>query len=412
MAGLGLATLQRNPGFVDLYTRNRTRSLGLAPGAPSYAAQVRSGALPFTDQGAGARFAAAGKRIAATQQPLPQPDSARLTPAQLLAQASGNQYGPINGTGLGLAGAWHGGAQPGTVAGKPAWVDGPPREASAGMLPSSRFVGGGTLGRAGAAPLSAISESDPEFAKMQAARKLFDARGGGLDARRLAYEQRQNAPPGQTPRQIRMARAADDMQRNFEMRLGLASPAAYASIAQSRGAQSLARSQQDATNAYRTAELGLRGDVLKQQERMATANNASREKIAGLGLAAKTGVDPVTGQPIGSVTAPPIPSLSLSGPKGAAPVAVPPVVHQQVREAANSGDLEKAREIMANAGVTSATMQDQALRDATGDPYVTAGFLDRPRARYGNKTVSFRDVGSSILGQFRKYARAAHRQPE
>lgn len=215
------------------------------------------------------------------------PDN-RLVGNQLLTQASGNQYRPINGTGMGLAGAWHGGAAPGIVGGRQAWVDpnNPPREATAGRFDQYRLQRPNEpLG-----PANGLMPVDPKTAQgvaMQQAAETFDARRGGLDARRAAYEAR-NAPPAdmrdyrlgiyQTRQNDRLQKqeAAMAMQQN-QMMMGLAyrNPQMAMQMAQLNQRGQLANQQ-----------IGLQYAQLGQQGGIAGQNSQDRRYVADQGLQA------------------------------------------------------------------------------------------------------------------------------
>jgi hypothetical protein len=141
----------------------------------------------------------------------------------------------------------------------------------------------------------------------------------------------------QTPRQVRMLRAAEEQRQAFEQNLGLASPGAYAALAASRGQQALAKSQQDATNAYRTSDLGLRRDALTQQGTLATEREKGATERARLNAQAHVlgaGGDPS--------------ALGLSGPVAAGAL---PKAEQEFRAAAVE-DPEKAVAMRISQGKT------------------------------------------------------------
>jgi hypothetical protein len=82
-----------------------------------------------------------------------------------------------------------GGARPGMVGGNPAWVDGPEREANAGHLPASRYVGGVQ----GVGNLTAMSEGMPGYSAMQKAAEMLNspARKSYLNQRAAVVGSRQ-----------------------------------------------------------------------------------------------------------------------------------------------------------------------------------------------------------------------------
>jgi hypothetical protein len=114
-----------------------------------------------------------------------------MAPQQLMAQASGNQYAPMGAAaGMNPGGRFWGGAMPGMFQGHQAWLGGdmaPEGYGGVGQLPNSRFVGGGTMGRARQASLAAISPGSSQYDAMQKAAAMFDARGGGLAQRQQDY---------------------------------------------------------------------------------------------------------------------------------------------------------------------------------------------------------------------------------
>jgi hypothetical protein len=207
----------------------------------------------------------------------------RLTQPQVLQQATGNQYAPMGAAANNnLGGTLWGGAQPGMVAGNPAWVNGPERMASAGALPNTRYIGGGVLGRTQLAP---ISQGDPVYDRMQAAKTQFDARGGGLAARQQAYQERIGATgsnrAGVLARVGIRAQNAQAAQQNAlamqqqQMMMGLAmrNPAMAMGLAQLNQRGQLAQQQ-----------MGLQYAQLNQQGGIAGQNSKDRRYVADRGV--------------------------------------------------------------------------------------------------------------------------------
>jgi len=147
-----------------------------------------------------------------------------------------------------------------------------------------------------------IGNNTPE---QQKARETFDARRGGLEARKAAYEGRQSSERSERSAgvlanaQARKEGRAEKVRiqkgrLTFDERLAMQDPQSAALKADANGRLGLAREQG-------AARIAAQKDTLAAQERMATANNASREKIAGLGLAKANGTD-ANGKPIDNRT--------------------------------------------------------------------------------------------------------------
>jgi len=173
----------------------------------------------------------------------------------------------------------------------------------------------------------------------------------GYAAAKTAAAGRQKASREQTLN--RVAIRGQNKQAGFEnalaANLAQRDPQAFAQAMTARGQLGLANSNMQATNAYRK-------DQLAAQERMGTANNASREKIAGLGLQGK-GIDPATGQPIVANPVPPVPGLAANTPQA---------THEQIRSAAAAGDTEAIREALIKQGVTDRGQQNDMIASVTG----------------------------------------------
>jgi hypothetical protein len=201
-------------GLEELQTQNAARRQRRP--MPSYASQLRDGSTPFSDAGYGGRYAAANDRLTAAHAPFNLPPLFQGQAAQQQGSNFHNMahpgYGPMNMPPMGMApttqggydqqmgeqnpgGRFFGGALPayGTSSGgqhRPMFM-GPPVEAPPQhySLPESRFIGGNRQYTDGS-NLTAISESDPQFSRMQAARAMFDARRGGLAQRQEDYQSR------------------------------------------------------------------------------------------------------------------------------------------------------------------------------------------------------------------------------
>lgn len=271
--GLSPGILARNPGYTDLAARNRAnQGRTLAPYQPSigdehlsgpgaYAISGRAGLMSNyqAQQNYGATGYMPNRTVGGAyglggHDPLGQN---RLTQQQVLSQAGGSQYAPMGAAGLGNPGGrYYGGAQPGMVAGRPAWTDGPPQEASAGQgLAPSRYIGGGTLGRAGEANLAPISPGSAQYGLMQKAQATFDARGGGLAARQAAYQARNAAPTD--PRADTLARVG--------IRANNAQQAQQSAMAMQQQQQLGLMAAMNPQMAMQVAQMNQRGQLAQQQ---------------------------------------------------------------------------------------------------------------------------------------------------
>jgi hypothetical protein len=203
-------------GLAALQIHNASMAARARQPMPSYASQLRDGSTPFSDAGYGGRYAAANDRLTAAHAPFNLPPLFQGQAAQQQGSNFHNMahpgYGPMNMPPMGMApttqggydqqmgeqnpgGRFFGGALPayGTSSGgqhRPMFM-GPPVEAPPQhySLPESRFIGGNRQYTDGS-NLTAISESDPQFSRMQAARAMFDARRGGLAQRQEDYQSR------------------------------------------------------------------------------------------------------------------------------------------------------------------------------------------------------------------------------
>lgn len=171
---------------------------------------------------------------------LPNPDNVP-TPQQTVGYATGNQYAPMRQPGLGYApttqggydsqmqtqnpgGRFFGGALPAmNDQGQPGFY-GPPAQAPAAgnySMPQGRFIGGLRAYTDGS-NLTRISEGDPEYAKMQAAQTMFDARRGGLLQRQQDYQARTTAD--MAGRRAGVAANAYNKSQARKTRLGIGDP--------------------------------------------------------------------------------------------------------------------------------------------------------------------------------------------
>jgi hypothetical protein len=298
-------------------------SLGLAKRSP----YARTPFAAMTNEGAGEYYGRTGTMPKSTYGGkfglgLTNPDN-RVGAKQVLANATGNQYAPMGGPGLGLApttaggfsaamqqqnpgGVHFGGTLPvlGLSSGgqmRPQFTSGPMAPqgyASAGTLPNSRYIGGARPGESMHLGLTAMSPGMPGYSEMQTAKTRFNA----AHPNDIPLEQRYHSLGLATPAERgvnRFQKAVDKTESrrlnngivNFEQRLGLANPAAFQQ-------RKVGEANIAASNTYRTADLGLRRDALSQQSRIAMEREKGLTERAKLGLTGRTGIDPATGQPI------------------------------------------------------------------------------------------------------------------
>ncbi len=358
--GIHYADLRFHPGPNTV--PNPPLGLSTEPATASYAQRVRTGVTPFTNEAAGARFAAANDRIAAATAPIPEPGANRLTGPRLLGIASGRyaSTGKPSTVGLGLAMRQAAGRE-GSAMNE---FDGDrltsrlkdPTNLSLGLAPVREGEG-------------VLTEGGPDLkTRMPVAKARLDAaydrRHYGFEpsasgvSPQEAYDMRQfeklkaerqlradrQAGKVQTPRQVRTARAAEAQQRAFEQSLGLASPGAYAQLQQGRGAQALAKSQFDATQLGLSEDRKLRRDALTQQGQLAIEREKAATDRARLNAAATVaahGGDPIA-----------VPGLGLATPAAGAL----PKAEQEFRATAIE-DPEKAVALRVAQGKTTAEAQ-------------------------------------------------------
>jgi hypothetical protein len=228
-----------NPTGAGIYANS-----GLAGGMSNYGAQqnyAATGYMPNRTVG--------GAYGLGMRDPLGQN---RLSGQQVLQQASGNQYRPIGNTGMGLAGAWYGGAQPGMVGGRQAWTGGGPTGAAVGPSPAEYFASKGYVddgtGRFvnPAAPVGLGVASRPAAAPVDMA-----SRSAALRQQRLGiYNTRQQ-------NRVNAAQAQMEMM-NPEYGLAMAQTRQQGLLAQGR--------------------LDVQREGLASQERIASSGLASKER--------------------------------------------------------------------------------------------------------------------------------------
>jgi hypothetical protein len=189
--------------------------------------------------------------------------------------------------------------------------------------------------------------SGPQFEASQKAKEVFDARRGGVEARRQAYEQR-TADNAKFRKDNVYAKAVTRSEARRARRgqftpgeqLDRAAPAQYQAR---RAAEANSQAQADAL----AGRLGLAKSEMEARERMSTDRNATLERIAGAKNEAEFGAKP---------TPPPI----TAAPK------VSPAGNALIREEAAKGNVDGIRQQLVKEGVTSKVEQDRVIAEVTG----------------------------------------------
>lgn len=200
---------------------------------------------------------------------------------------------------------------------------------------------------------SLTPNSATQLEKGREAAAVFDARRGGLQARRDAYEAKVAGSAAE-----RKAGVKENAQQRSEARRarrGLFTPEEQLNRANPEAYQ--ARIASEANSKAQADRIGL---TIASQERIAQDRNKTAKEVAGLKIQAEQGEKPPD--------LPPIPSA----PK------LPQTVVNDIRQKGSQGDVEGVREHLAANGITDKGEQNKIIQDVTGDNTAGLGFWEKP----------------------------------